>query len=319
VSSCGGSGVDDSATSGLIIVTGADSGYFSLLHDAVLSLRAAAAACREAAPAIGVLDLGLAPDQLAWLADRVDHIVKPPWDLDFPGRDHAPNILKAEFCRPFLPRHFPGYRMYMWFDADAWLQDWRAVGLYCRAAGRDRLAITPEIDRAYKRHYKRPKPFGWTLAWKSYRTAFGWRVADRLGRNPMVNSGILALHGKAPHWDAWRRTLARVLQRTQFTPAAQTALNYVIFADRLPVNFLPAYCNWMPGDAAPAFDAERRRFVEPYAPHEVIGIMHLAGAEQKEHVFRLDRLDGGTIDTPLRYSATRTLLCGEEPAELPAV
>ena len=35
--------------------------------------------------------------------------------------------------------------------------------------------------------------------------------------------------------------------------------------------------------------------------------MHLAGAEQKDHVFRLDRLDRGTIDTQLRYSATRNL------------
>ena len=84
------------------------------------------------------------------------------------------------------------------------------------AAGRDKLAITPEIDRAYKRHYKRPKPFGWTLAWKNYREAFGWRAADRLGRNPMVNCGVFALHRDAPHWDAWARVLAQVLQRTRF-------------------------------------------------------------------------------------------------------
>ena len=30
--------------------------------------------------------------------------------------------------------------------------------------------------------------------------------------------------------------------------------------------------------------------------------MHLAGAEQKEHVFPLTRLDGGTITTGLRYA-----------------
>ena len=77
-----------------------------------------------------------------------------------------------------------------------------------------------------------------------------------------------------------------------------------IFAEKLPANFLPAYCNWMPGDAPPAFDPERGLFVEPYAPHEVIGVMHLAGAEQKEHVFRLDRLGGGIVDTTLRYGET---------------
>jgi hypothetical protein len=215
--------------------------------------------------------------------------------------------LKAQVARPFLPRHFPDYDMYFWLDADAWLQDWRAVELFCTAAGPDKLAIAPEIDRAYKRHYKRPKLLGTTLPWKMYREAFGWRAADRLGRNPMLNCGVFALHRDAPHWPAWQRIIAGVLQRTRFFYVEQAALNYAVFAERLPVNLLPAYCNWMPGDAAPAFDPARGLFVEPYAPHEVIGVMHLAGPEQKTHTFRLDRLGGGTVETGLRYSDTRTL------------
>jgi hypothetical protein len=295
----GGAGEDGGD---LIIASAADSGYFPLLRDSVASVRA----LRADVP-IGVFDIGLTDEELAWLAGQNVRVVRPDWDLEFPGRDKAPEVLKAEFARPFLPRYYPGYRMYFWLDADAWLQDWRIVELYCSAAGRDKLAITPEIDRAYKRHYKRPKLFGWNLGWKNYRHAFGWRVADRLGRNPTVNCGVLALHAEAPHWVAWQRVLHRVLQRTHFTPAGQTALNYVVFAERLPVNLLPSYCNWMPGDAAPAFDAARGLFVEPYSPHEVIGIMHLAGAEQKDLTFRLNRLDGGTIETPLRYSMTREL------------
>jgi hypothetical protein len=213
-------------------------------------------------------------------------------------------------ARPFLPRHFPGYDMYFWIDADAWLQDWRAVELYRQAAGRDRLAITVEVDRAYKRHYKRPKLFGTTLAWKCYRQAFGWRVADRLGRNPMINTGAFALLRDAPHWHAWGRILSQALQRSRFSLIEQIALNYAIFADGLPVDFLPCYCNWMVGDAAPLLDAARGLFVEPYAPHEVIGILHLAGREQKDKVFRLDRLDGGTVETSLRYGKSRELCAG---------
>lgn len=287
----------------LLIVSGADSGYFPLLRDTVLSILAA-----RPDAAIGILDVGLDAAQREWLAPRVAHLVRPGWDIDFPGRARTPEMRKAQFARPFLPRHFPGYEVYLWIDADAWLQDWRAVGLYVAAAGHDKLAITPEIDRAYKRHYKRPKLFGRTLAWKNYRQAFGWRVADRLGRNPMVNCGVFALHREAPHWAAWARVIEQVAQRTRFFFVEQTALNYVIFAERLPVDFLPAYCNWMPGDAAPAFDAGRSLFVEPYTPHEPIGVMHLAGREQKTHVFRLARLDGGEVETSLRYSASR-LLC----------
>ena len=70
-----------------------------------------------------------------------------------------------------------------------------------------KLAIALELDRAYKRHYKRPKLFGMNLAWKNYREAFGWRAADRLGRNPTANCGVFALHRDAPHWQAWARLI----------------------------------------------------------------------------------------------------------------
>ena len=294
---------------GLLICSGADSGYFALLRDTVLSILAQR---RDAA--IGILDFGLAPEQRDWLADRVAHVFRPDWDIEFPDRERTPEARKAQLSRPFLRRHFPGYETYLWIDADAWLQDWHVVELYLAAAGRDKLAITPEIDRAYKRHYKRPKLFGRTLSWKCYREAFGWRVADRLGRNPMVNCGVFALHRDAPHWDVWARILAKVLQRTRFFFVEQVALNYAIFAEHLPANFLPAYCNWMPRDAPPAFDAARGLFVEPYAPHEVIGVMHLAGREQKTQLFRLTRLDGGTVETSLRFSESRAL-CGRPPAD----
>jgi hypothetical protein len=286
----------------LLIVSGADSAYFPLLRDMVLSVRER----RSNAP-LGILDCGLEPAQHAWLAERVTYVVRPGWDIDFPGRTRIPEGRKAQFARPFLPHYFPGYETYLWIDADAWLQDWRIVALYVGAARAGKLAIVPEIDRAYKRHYKRPKFFGLTLTWKNYREAFGWRVADRLGRNPMINCGVFALRGDAPHWQIWGRIMEQVARRTQFFFVEQTALNFAIFAEHLPVDFLPAYCNWMPGDAAPAFDAERGLFVEPYSPHEVIGVMHLAGPEQKTHIFRLTQLDGGTIETSLRYSESRAI------------
>jgi hypothetical protein len=125
------------------------------LQDAVASVRALN---REVA--IGILDLGLTQAERNWLAEHAAQIVRPAGDVDFPNRERTPETLKAQVARPFLPRHFPGHEMYFWLDADAWLQEWRTVELYCAAAGRDRLAIVPEIDRAYKRHYKRPKLFG---------------------------------------------------------------------------------------------------------------------------------------------------------------
>jgi hypothetical protein len=286
----------------LIVVSAADSLYFPLLRDNVSSVRAL-----NGHVPVGVLDLGLAPDQLDWLDRQAVRVVQPGWDVAFPGRDRMSETFKAQVARPFLPRHFPGHEMYFWLDADAWLQEWRVVELYCRAAGSGKVAITLELDRAYKRHYKRPKLFGTNLVWKTYREAFGWRVADRLGRNPTANVGVFALHRAAPHWEVWANRMTEVLQRTQFFFAEQIALNYAIFGDGLPANFLPAYCNWAVGDALPLFDPGRGLFVEPYAPHEVIGVMHLAGPDQKAGVFRLNRLDGGMVETSLRYGESRAL------------
>ena len=237
----------------LIVVSAADSGYFPLLRDAVMSVRA----LNPSVP-IGVLDLGLVA-RAARVARRVPGArrARPAGMSNFPAASGMPETFKAQVARPFLPRHFPGYEMYFWLDADAWLQEWRAVELYCAAAGAGKIAIALELDRAYKRHYKRPKLLGMNLVWKTYREAFGWRVADRLGRNPTANCGVFALHHDAPHWQAWARLLARVLQRTRFFFAEQIALNYAIFGEGLPANFLPAYCNWAVGDALPAFDAVR--------------------------------------------------------------
>lgn len=301
-----------SEADGLVFVSGGDSGYFTLLKDTVLSVRA-----QRPAAAIGILDLGLTAAQRGWLAEQGARVVTPGWDIDFPGRAQMPDTFKAQVARPFLPRHFPGYETYLWLDADAWLQDWRAVELYCTAAARGRLAIAPEIDRAYKRHYKRPKLFGHTLAWKNYREAFGWRAADRLGRNPMLNCGVFALRHDAPHWAGWARLLAQVLRRSRFFFVEQTALNYLVFAEGLPADLLPAYCNWMPGDAAPAFDRRRGLFVEPYTPHEAIGVMHLAGREQKTQIFRLACLDGGSVETSLRYADSRALCSAIAAADSP--
>src|SRR5258708_131090 len=150
------------------------------------------------------------------------------------------------------------------------------------------------------------------VASKTNPDACGCRAADRLGRNPTANFGVFALHRDAPHWQEWARLLTRVLQRTRFFFAEQVALNYAIFGEGLPANFLPAYCNWAVGDALPAFDVARGRFVEPYAPHEVIGVIHLAGPAQKTGIHCLDQLDGGTVKTSLRYGESRAL-CSRTP------
>ncbi|HEX3500586.1 MAG TPA: hypothetical protein VHT04_14805, partial [Stellaceae bacterium] len=282
-----------------IIVSAADSGYFPLLRDLVLSIRDKATG---AGAPIGVFDLGLSADQRAWLGERGVAAAEPGWDVDFPRRKQTPVIRKAQIARPFLRRYFPGYATYLWIDADAWVQEWSAVETLLAASAGGKLAICPELDRSYKRHYKRPKLLGMTLQWRCYRTAYGLRIADRLGRNPMLNCGVFALRGNSPSWDSWIAAMKIALQRTNFVFIEQIALNYAVFAGTVPATFLPATCNWLCGDAAPMWDEARQRLVEPNAPYQPLGILHLAGEGQKEKSFTLATTSGGSLTTGLRYS-----------------
>src|SRR5207244_3372753 len=120
----------------LLIASGADREYFPLLRDTVLSIRA-----HRPDVALGILDLGLGGEQWDWLASRVECLVRPACEREFPHRSQTPETFKAQVARPFLRRHFPGYDIYLWIDADAWLQDGRAIDLYVSAAGREKLAI----------------------------------------------------------------------------------------------------------------------------------------------------------------------------------
>jgi hypothetical protein len=292
----------------LVIVSAADTGYFPLLEDLVRSVRDKP---QGRLVELAVLDLGLSESERDWLAGQGVTLAVPSWDLEFPGRAHTPEIRKAQIARPFLPRYFPGHRLYLWIDADAWVQEWSAIEMLLAAADHGALAICPEIDRSYKRHYKRPKLFGRTLQWRCYRAAYGWRAADRLGRNPMLNCGVFALRGDSPHWANWVEAMTRALQRTSFFFIEQIALNYAVFTGAIPASFLPAPCNWLCGDAAPMWNAGSRRLVEPNAPHQPLGILHLAGDEQKNKTFTLKTLEGGEITTMLRYRAFASAAAAE--------
>src|SRR5579883_2551826 len=153
----------------------------------------------------------------------------------------------------------------------------------------------------------RPRSIAPTSAITSGRNCSAAPLPGRIIARP--SAGAWPTGSGAIRWSIAASSPCTATRRTRFFFVEQVALNYVIFAERLPVNFLPAYCNWMPGDAVPAFDAARGLFVEPYAPHEVIGIMHLAGREQKDRLYTLPRLDGGTVVTSLRYGDSRAL-CG---------
>ncbi len=273
-----------------IIVTGADSGYFELLAGQVRSIRDKPAGAEIA---LGVLDVGLAAAERRWVEEQGAQVVAPGWDLDFPGRDAAPRFRQAQYGRPFLPRHFPGHDLYLWLDADAWVQDWWAVDLFFRAAAGGRLAIVPELDRSYRNFFHAWEEFHAVIR-RGYAEAFDGPTADKLIRHPLLNNGAFALAAEAPHWRAWARTLQAALQQSRNELVDMTTLNHVVYLQGLPAHFLPAWCNWICHHAEPLREPGRGCLVEPNLPHQKLGIVHLT-LWMKE---RRDLAYGGAVDKP---------------------
>lgn len=295
----------------LLVVTAADARYFELAAGAIASIRERTG--REDVK-IAFLDLGCTPEQLRWLQSQVQFIRAAEWEFDFPARAQAPAHHKGLLVRPYLRRYFPGHDLYLWIDADAWVQDWSAVELFLRGAARRRgLAIVPEIDRGSRIQYG-GLPGYWEWARRYYAMSFGASVASELCSYPMLNAGVYALHRDAPHWEAWDEALRRGLrQATETYMADQAALNLVVHRGALfdRTELLPAWCNWTCHYGLPAWDAAAERFVEPYLPHHPIGILHLSGV--KHDRVRLTTTALGAAEVSLRY-ALPTAGTGPVPA-----
>jgi hypothetical protein len=253
-----------------IAITGGDANYFDLMRECVGSLRATE---EGRAMTLGILDCGLTPEQRAWFAAQDAVIVTPEWDFDFPARAGLKDGYKALLARPFLPRYFPGFDLYFWIDADCWVQQGDAIGLFLRAARTGALAVAPEIHRSM-RHYRHAWTEFSTINGAAYEAAFCKETAERLIRYPLINAGVFALKADAPHWQGWADLLGAALQRTA-DMTDQTSLNVLVYDKGFACEPLPSRCNWPVHHATPAWDAERGLFVEPAMPYDPLGILHL--------------------------------------------
>jgi hypothetical protein len=139
-----------------------------------------------------------------------------------------------------------------------------------------------------------------SYGYRKFRDAYGDAVARHLIQQATVNSGVFALRGDAPHWAAWRERYQTALDRSRRDGSDQVSLNHLCYTGDLPVELLPAPCNWITGKAVPRWDAAAGRFVEPYLPHAELGILHLTGAAKRGEVDVVD-LEGNVTRRSLRY------------------
>jgi hypothetical protein len=275
------------------IISLADSKYFELLNeliDSILSFK------ESESVSICILDAGLQPDQIKILEKKVHKIVKAKWDIEVPEyKIRGREWLKSQVSRAFLPQYFPGFKKYLWIDADAWINDWSAIELYFKGSDDNSLAISSSADRAYKRVLRADWIFGNIAFIKSqnYKHArssgFSNKISREVALQPHLNIGVFCLENDAPHWFTWQKHLRVALRKGRIFGSEQVAMNISVYCDNMKVEILPAYCNWFHIDNL-KYDEDNNTFVEPYLPHHKIGIIHLAGKTADQYRFNKKNL-----------------------------
>lgn len=287
-----------------LIVTGADAAFFPFLSDCVASLRAAGVfECAD----LAILDQGLTGEQLAALKSGSTTIVRPTW-ADC-GMDVPENLQKDRdislVARSSLPTLFPGYEVYIWFDADAWVQTSEFLEEFIAGARQSGLAVAKENGAGYSPTLIERR---WWLG--NYYLGFGVLGALRGGLLAApINIGVLAIHRDAPHWEAWRRHHEMTIWRTGKINLDQHSCHAVLALDRLPATYVPARCNWLPTLSMPVWDEDEEMLYEPGSRGRPLSVVHLAGPN-KLVSRRVRTRRGRAFHSPLTYPLLNKMRLG---------
>lgn len=102
----------------IILATGCDAVFYNFLQETLSSW------IRLGLPAradIGIVDMGLSAEQIAALEAQGYAIVVPGWTINVP-QELRDGFMIGNVAKTALRDYFPGYDVYLWFDADAWAQ-----------------------------------------------------------------------------------------------------------------------------------------------------------------------------------------------------
>ena len=292
-----------------IIVSSADSKYFFLLKELFLSLDKSGVLSDYQ---FSILDTGLTEEQKVFFLDNSVIIKEAIWNTPVPnfkilGRDN----LKTQVARAYLPNYLKDYKLYIWLDADMWLNDIKSFNLYEKGAFNNKLTIVPQSDRAYVKNANVEWLFGFpkkikTINYKNISKSISKSLGKKYAFHSTLNAGAFAINDNVNIWKCFQKNIKLAAKKGRIFGTDQVALALSIYEDGLPSEFLPAYCNWMCEFNMPKFDSENGQFVEPYIPNHPIALVHLAGLDDirldKNILSDVETLDGLQIKKSLRFN-----------------
>ncbi len=296
------------------IVTLADSNYFDLLIELIDSIKKHD---KSNDTSICVLDAGLTSKQNQIIKNKVYTIKKAQWDIEVPKFKIAgKEWLKSQISRAFLPNYFPEFEKYLWIDCDAWVNSWESIELLFKACENGKLGITQSVGSGYRVLSRVKWLFGKLALVKSQnykhakKSGFDENTARKIAFSPHINIGVFSLEKNSSCWKVWQEILKKALMSGQVFGSEGLAINIAVYEKNVPVEFLPLYCNWIASNVLPKYDIEKQTFVEPYLPHNKIGIMHLAAGLwsgnkdmrlNKDIKIKIKTTSGEELDKSLRY------------------
>jgi hypothetical protein len=236
---------------------------------------------------LGLIDLGLAPDQRSQLEARNVRVIDATWPVD-PPQSHDRIEYIAFAGKPYAKNYFPGYDLYVWMDADLWAQTPRFWSDLVDGAMRDGFSVPVEKDSNYSR-----MPAIWRLwMWRHFARTYGVARAFQLMKTPVLNNGLFAVRADAPHWALWQQHFETMVRKTRRMIAIdQLALISMLELEGQAFASLPATDNWVCSLATPWWDPARAVFVRPGEPGNTISVMHLT-TPSRERMFDVQTPDG---------------------------
>lgn len=293
----------------IALVTGSDSNYYPLLREWIHSVRRFP---ESAQMDICVLDAGLTGSHKTELSGLVQAVVSPQWPKEIPAKKvEGKEQLKSCVCRPFIREIFPGYDIYMWMDADTWVQNWSGIQMFIDAAlsKPESLIITNEEDRAYDAGIKLKWLWRWpwrigSFYYSNAKKAFDYKTAKALLQRSVMSAGCFALSAHAPHWQRWQELVASAAAKGKLFTAEQLCLGVIVYLEGYKAEFLPSYTHWLCSRPL-KWDAVNKQFVEPYIPNEPISLLHLTAVDALRASHKatktFETTDGQTVEMSLRY------------------
>ncbi len=292
-----------------IIVSSSDSKYYELVKELFLSLRTHKLLDEYE---FGILDTGMDENQVSYFKDNNVKIEKAVWNVDVPkykilGRDH----LKTQVARAFIPEYFPNYKIYIWLDADLWINDYDSFKLYEKGAMQNCIAIAPQSDRAYFKNANVEWFMNFpikvkTINFKNIGKSISKKLARKYAFYSTLNAGAFAINSNIDLWNCFQKNIKLAAKRGRIFGTDQVALALTIYEDKTPTQFLPSYCNWMCDFHLPLYDEIAKKFVEPFLPYNPLAIVHLAGMDEirsnKNIKIYINTRSGKKIKKSLRFN-----------------